>query len=137
MVDQVLGVWAGRGGGDCEVGLSALAHHYSQAASAATAAKAVEYGVRAAASVEARYAHDVAVALLTDAVASFDRTPREDRDPSERVDLLDRSRSAWSRASSARCWATTPGHRNSGCEEHRSQIVRLYARCRSAAARGR
>ncbi|MEV4181712.1 hypothetical protein AB0J28_09720 [Streptosporangium canum] len=32
----------------------------------------------------------MAVALLTDAVAGFDRIPREDRDPSERVDLLGR-----------------------------------------------
>ena len=46
--------------------------------------------MRAAELAEARYAHDVAVALLTDAVASFDRIPREDRDPSERVDLLGR-----------------------------------------------
>lgn len=79
--------------GDDPAGLAALAHHYSRAASAAsaaTAAKAVEYGVRAAASAEARYAHDVTVALLTDAVASFDRIPREDRDPSERVGLLGR-----------------------------------------------
>lgn len=78
------------GHGDDPDGLAALAHHYSRAASAATAAKAVEYGVRAAELAEARYAHDVAVALLTDAVASFDRIPREDRDPSERVDLLGR-----------------------------------------------
>ncbi|MER5424209.1 ATP-binding protein [Streptosporangium roseum] len=76
--------------GDDPAGLAALAHHYSRAASAATAAKAVEYSVRAAELAEARYAHDVAVALLTDAVASFDRIPREDRDPSERVDLLGR-----------------------------------------------
>ncbi|MFB9681890.1 BTAD domain-containing putative transcriptional regulator [Streptosporangium vulgare] len=76
--------------GDDPAGLAALAHHYSRAASAATAAKAVEYGVRAAELAEARYAHDVAVALLTDAVTSFDRIPREDRDPGERVGLLGR-----------------------------------------------
>jgi hypothetical protein len=45
-----------------------------------------------------RYAHDVAVALLTDAVASFDRIPRQDRDPSERVDLLGRQLRAQVRA---------------------------------------
>ncbi|MGJ6964797.1 ATP-binding protein [Streptosporangium sp. G11] len=76
--------------GDDPAGLAALAHHYSRAASAATAAKAVQYGVRAAEPAEARYAHDVAVALLTDAVASFDRIPRQDRDPSDRVALLGR-----------------------------------------------
>ncbi|MEU4835530.1 BTAD domain-containing putative transcriptional regulator [Streptosporangium sp. NPDC023615] len=78
------------GAGDDPAGLAALAHHHGRAASAATAAKAVRYGVRAAESAEARYAHDVAVALLTDAVASFDRIPPDDRDPGERVDLLGR-----------------------------------------------
>ncbi|MFC4590248.1 ATP-binding protein [Sphaerisporangium corydalis] len=78
------------GRGEDPAGLAALAHHYGRAASAATAAKAVEYGVRAAETAEARYAHDVAVALLTDAVAGFDRMPPEDRDPGGRVGLLGR-----------------------------------------------
>ncbi|WP_202421569.1 BTAD domain-containing putative transcriptional regulator [Gordonia sp. SID5947] len=59
--------------------ITALAHHYSRAGSP----KAVSYCVRAAELAEARYAHDVAVALLTDAVTNS-------RDPDERMDLLGR-----------------------------------------------
>lgn len=53
--------------------VSALAHHYAGAASSATAAKAVDYCVRAAALAEGRYAHDVAAALLAQALECFDR----------------------------------------------------------------
>ncbi|MCM2427196.1 BTAD domain-containing putative transcriptional regulator [Streptomyces sp. RKAG337] len=53
--------------------VSALAHHYAGAASSATAAKAVDYCVRAAALAEGRYAHDVAAALLGQALECFDR----------------------------------------------------------------
>ncbi|WP_051450843.1 BTAD domain-containing putative transcriptional regulator [Actinospica robiniae] len=63
------------GGGD----LAALAHHSARAGSP----KAVGYCVQAAELAEARYAHDVAAALLTDAVAGS-------TDPDERVDLLGR-----------------------------------------------
>ncbi|WP_431924201.1 BTAD domain-containing putative transcriptional regulator [Nonomuraea jabiensis] len=59
--------------------VAALAHHYARAGSP----KAVGYCVRAAELAEARYAHDVAAALLTDAVANS-------TDPDERVDLLGR-----------------------------------------------
>ncbi|MFI6520052.1 BTAD domain-containing putative transcriptional regulator [Spirillospora sp. NPDC050679] len=52
-----------------------LAHHYAHAASAATAAKAVDYSVRAAALARDRYAHDAAVALLRQAVAALERVP--------------------------------------------------------------
>ncbi|WP_436762974.1 BTAD domain-containing putative transcriptional regulator [Streptosporangium sp. V21-05] len=57
----------------------ALAHHHARAGSP----KAVGYCVRAAELAEARYAHDVAVALLADAVANSS-------DPDERVGLLGR-----------------------------------------------
>ncbi|GAA4484129.1 hypothetical protein GCM10023094_36700 [Rhodococcus olei] len=59
--------------------LAALAHHHARAGSP----KAVGYCVRAAELAEARYAHDVAAALLTDAVTNSS-------DPDERVDLLGR-----------------------------------------------
>jgi DNA-binding SARP family transcriptional activator len=59
--------------------VAALAHHYARAGSP----KAVRYCVRAAELAEARYAHDVAAALLTDAVTNS-------TEPGERVDLLGR-----------------------------------------------
>ncbi|MEV4125779.1 BTAD domain-containing putative transcriptional regulator [Nocardia sp. NPDC049707] len=59
--------------------VAALAHHYARAGSP----KAVGYCVRAAELAEVRYAHDVAAALLTDAVTNSS-------DPDERVDLLGR-----------------------------------------------
>ncbi|MFD4249114.1 BTAD domain-containing putative transcriptional regulator [Amycolatopsis thermoflava] len=59
--------------------VAALAHHYARAGSP----KAVGYCVRAAELAEARYAHDVAAALLADAVAQCG-------DPDERVDLFGR-----------------------------------------------
>jgi DNA-binding SARP family transcriptional activator len=59
--------------------VAALAHHYARAGSP----KAVGYCVRAAELAEARYAHDVAAALLTDAVTNSS-------EPDERVDLLGR-----------------------------------------------
>ncbi|NUS95732.1 MAG: AAA family ATPase [Nocardia sp.] len=69
--------------------IAALAHHYARAGSP----KAVGYCVRAAELAEARYAHDVAAALLTDAVTNS-------RDPDERVDLLGRLLRAQVRAGS-------------------------------------
>ncbi|BAD58176.1 BTAD domain-containing putative transcriptional regulator [Nocardia farcinica] len=59
--------------------VAALAHHYARAGSP----KAVGYCVRAAELAEARFAHDVAAALLTDAVAHA-------ADADERVALLGR-----------------------------------------------
>ncbi|WP_254205966.1 BTAD domain-containing putative transcriptional regulator [Nocardia alni] len=59
--------------------VAALAYHYARAGSP----KAVAYCVRAAEQAEARYAHDVAAALLTDAVANSG-------DPDERAELLGR-----------------------------------------------
>lgn len=59
--------------------IAALAHHYARAGSP----KAVGYCVQAAERAEARYAHDVAADLLTDAVANS-------TGPDERVELLGR-----------------------------------------------
>ncbi|RVW09463.1 transcriptional regulator [Prescottella agglutinans] len=59
--------------------VAALAHHHARAGSP----EAVGYCVRAAELAEARYAHDVAAALLTDAVTNSS-------DPDERVGLLGR-----------------------------------------------
>ncbi|WP_243777111.1 BTAD domain-containing putative transcriptional regulator [Actinomadura nitritigenes] len=75
---------------------SALAYHFHRAASAATAAKAVEYAVRAADLAEHRYAHETAVELLTQALESFERTPG--RGAADRVDLLGRLLRAQARA---------------------------------------
>ncbi len=84
--------------------LSALAHHYGRAASAATAAQAVDYSVRAAERAERRYAHDAAVGLLTQALDSSERIPagqrsggQADRD-AQRVALLRRLLAAQLRA---------------------------------------
>ncbi|MGC5016294.1 BTAD domain-containing putative transcriptional regulator [Streptosporangium sp. DT93] len=63
------------GGGD----IAALAHHHARAGSP----KAVGHCVRAAELAEARYAHDVAAALLADAVTTS-------TGPDERVELLGR-----------------------------------------------
>ncbi|MEU6265472.1 BTAD domain-containing putative transcriptional regulator [Saccharopolyspora shandongensis] len=57
--------------------VAALAHHFARAGSP----KAVGYCVRAAELAEARYAHDMAAALLTDAVTNSS-------EPDERVGLL-------------------------------------------------
>ncbi|MFC4114078.1 AfsR/SARP family transcriptional regulator [Nonomuraea zeae] len=59
--------------------IAALAHHYARAGSP----KAVGYCVQAAERAEARYAHDVAVCLLSDAVTNS-------TGPDERVELLGR-----------------------------------------------
>ncbi len=69
--------------------IAALAHHYARAGSP----KAVGYCVRAAELAEARYAHDVAAALLTDAVTNS-------ADPDEHIDLLGRLLRAQVRAGS-------------------------------------
>lgn len=69
--------------------VAALAHHHARAGSP----KAVGYCVRAAELAEARYANDVAAALLTDAVTNSS-------DPDERVGLLGRLLRAQVRAGS-------------------------------------
>jgi hypothetical protein len=51
--------------------LAALAHHFAEAASAATARRAVDYAVRAAEAARRRYATDAWVALLEQALANL------------------------------------------------------------------
>ncbi|MFD7733148.1 BTAD domain-containing putative transcriptional regulator [Kitasatospora phosalacinea] len=70
--------------------LTALAHHFTEAATAATAALAVDHCVRAAEAAERRYAHTSAVNLLRQAVDNLERAaerPGEDR-TARRIDLL-------------------------------------------------
>ncbi|MFG2692425.1 BTAD domain-containing putative transcriptional regulator [Kitasatospora sp. NPDC048407] len=70
--------------------LAALAHHFTQAATTATAELAVEHCVRAAEAAERRYAHRSAVTLLRQAVDNLERAaeqPGEDR-AARRIDLL-------------------------------------------------
>ncbi|MFI1521309.1 BTAD domain-containing putative transcriptional regulator [Kitasatospora cineracea] len=70
--------------------LTALAHHFTQAATTATAALAVDHCVRAAEAAERRYAHPSAVSLLRQAVDNLERAaeqPGEDR-PARRIELL-------------------------------------------------
>ena len=67
--------------------------------------------MRAAELAEARYAHDVAVALLTDAVASFDRIPRET------------ATRASASTCSAGCSAPSPGRRGRRRPETRQRAV--------------
>ncbi|GAA2623168.1 hypothetical protein GCM10010425_17830 [Streptomyces spororaveus] len=89
--------------------VSALAHHYVRAASSATAAKAVAYCLRAARLAESRFAHDVAAALLAEAVECFERVPAApggDRD-AERAELLGRLVRAQVRAGAVMAARTT------------------------------
>ncbi len=92
-----------------------LAHHYRQAASAATASRAVDYAVRAAEFAERRYAHDTAADLLTGALESIQRIPAtgdgaqpapDDR-AAERVGLLSRLLRAQIRAGAVAAARTT------------------------------
>ncbi|MFF4265550.1 BTAD domain-containing putative transcriptional regulator [Streptomyces virginiae] len=89
--------------------VSALAHHHVRAASSATAAKAVAYCLRAARLAESRFAHDVAAALLAEAVECFERVPAQsggDRD-AERVELSGRLVRAQVRAGAVMAARTT------------------------------
>ncbi|MFJ9007906.1 BTAD domain-containing putative transcriptional regulator [Streptomyces canus] len=70
---------------------TALAHHCSQAGTAALAPLAVDYALRAAKLAERRYAHDAEVALLERAVEAFERIAEPVGDQQARlVDLLGR-----------------------------------------------
>ncbi|GAA3038398.1 hypothetical protein GCM10020229_57100 [Kitasatospora albolonga] len=68
--------------------VTALAHHFASAASTATARRAVHHALSAAELAGRRHAHDTASAVLTTALAAYDRVP--DPTPAERVDLLGR-----------------------------------------------
>ncbi|RKE22483.1 BTAD domain-containing putative transcriptional regulator [Streptomyces sp. TLI_171] len=70
--------------------LTALAHHFTQAATTATAALAVDHCVRAAEAADRRYAHRSSVALLRQALDNLERAaeqPGEDR-AARRIELL-------------------------------------------------
>ncbi|MFC9328114.1 BTAD domain-containing putative transcriptional regulator [Kitasatospora sp. NPDC057015] len=69
--------------------IQALAHHYTRAATGATAGLAVDYCVRAAEAAERRYAHETCAALLRQALDSFDRLPPDGGDrEARRIALL-------------------------------------------------
>ncbi|GHH63116.1 hypothetical protein GCM10018781_12040 [Kitasatospora indigofera] len=68
--------------------IQALAHHYTQAATSATAGLAVDYCVRAAEAAERRYAHETSAALLRQALDSFDRLPPDGGDREARRNAL-------------------------------------------------
>ncbi|MEV6206629.1 BTAD domain-containing putative transcriptional regulator [Kitasatospora sp. NPDC051914] len=69
--------------------LAALAHHWTSAASSATAERAVDACVRAAEAAERRYAHQTCADLLQQALDNLDRVPDggDDR-PARRTALL-------------------------------------------------
>jgi len=71
--------------------VTALAHHFARAGSAATAPAAIEYGIRAAELADRRYAYDSAVALLSQAADACERLVGPAAEVTERrVDLLGR-----------------------------------------------
>ncbi|MEU2627090.1 BTAD domain-containing putative transcriptional regulator [Kitasatospora sp. NPDC007106] len=69
--------------------LAALAHHWTAAASSATAQRAVDACVRAAEAAERRYAHQTCADLLQQALDNLDRVPEDGDDrPARRIALL-------------------------------------------------
>ncbi|GAA4967463.1 hypothetical protein GCM10023205_35490 [Yinghuangia aomiensis] len=78
--------------------VTALAHHFARAATPSTAARALDYCLRAAALAESRYAYDVAASQLAHALAAFDRQPGTGGTPDQRSDLLGRLLQAQLRA---------------------------------------
>lgn len=78
--------------------VTALAHHFARSVAPATAARALDYCLRAAALAESRYAYDVAASQLAHALAAFDRQPGTGGTPDERSDLLGRLLQAQLRA---------------------------------------
>ena len=65
--------------------LAALAHHWTNAASSATAARAVDACVRAAEAAERRYAHETCADLLRQALDNLDRVPEGPDGPRDRA----------------------------------------------------
>ena len=60
--------------------VAALAYHFHQAGTAATARQAVDYDIRAADQAVSRYAHETAAALYEQAMTDLDRVPAVDPD---------------------------------------------------------
>ncbi|MBO1332179.1 AAA family ATPase [Streptomyces sp. VRA16 Mangrove soil] len=80
-------------------GLAALAHHFARSGRTANAAQAVDYGLRAAERAERRYAHDVAVGLIEQALdAHVTATDDPEAHPDATVALLVRLLGAQMRA---------------------------------------
>ena len=72
---------------------AALAHHFHQAATTATARQAVDAAILAAQQAVSRYAHETAVTLYRQALADLDRVPfggTADGRVAERIELLAR-----------------------------------------------
>ncbi|MFJ3233882.1 BTAD domain-containing putative transcriptional regulator [Streptomyces sp. NPDC086787] len=81
--------------------LAALAHHFARSGSSAHAPLAVDYALRAAEVAERRYAHDVAVGLIEQAIETHTAAPgRRGDDPGHLVGLLVRLLGAQVRAGS-------------------------------------
>ncbi|MFF7981279.1 ATP-binding protein [Streptomyces sp. NPDC007901] len=68
--------------------LAALAHHFARSGSAADAPLAVDYALRAAETAERRYAHDVAVTLIQQAIETRTATAGDGAPPDLLIDLL-------------------------------------------------
>lgn len=69
--------------------VAALAHHFTEALSAATARQALDHNVAAAAQAADRYAHDAEIGFLNDALRAADRLPPDAAaSVDERVDIL-------------------------------------------------
>ncbi|MFJ9561295.1 BTAD domain-containing putative transcriptional regulator [Streptomyces fuscichromogenes] len=68
--------------------LAALAHHFAHSGSAADAPLAVDYALRAAEAAERRYAHDVAVTLIQQAIDTHAASTGDDDPPDRLIELL-------------------------------------------------
>ncbi|MFF4309203.1 BTAD domain-containing putative transcriptional regulator [Streptomyces sp. 900105755] len=68
--------------------LAALAHHFARSGSTADAPLAVDYALRAAEAAERRYAHDVAVTLIQQAIDTCTATSGDDAPPDRQIELL-------------------------------------------------
>ncbi|MER5787265.1 BTAD domain-containing putative transcriptional regulator [Streptomyces sp. NPDC001980] len=65
--------------------LAALAHHFARSGSTANAPLAVDYALRAAEAAEQRYAHDVAVTLIQQAIDTHTAATGDDDTPPDRL----------------------------------------------------
>ncbi|WP_293990674.1 BTAD domain-containing putative transcriptional regulator [Streptomyces sp.] len=68
--------------------LTALAHHFARSGSTADAPLAIDYALRAAEAAERRYAHDVAVTLIQQAIDTRTATTGDDTPPDRLIELL-------------------------------------------------
>ncbi|MEU2773478.1 BTAD domain-containing putative transcriptional regulator [Streptomyces sp. NPDC007162] len=68
--------------------LPALAHHFARSGSAGDAPLAVDYALRAAEAAERRYAHDVAVTLIQQAIDTHTAAAGAETPPDRLIELL-------------------------------------------------